>query len=250
MPTHTVNLAAPVFHLFSLGNPDFILYMAELRVDQSGMNFLLWCSKHFHTTKTTLVLSDHDQSDLVLVAWLGTLPLFFWHQQCSSTLNEPCYIHDCSFISTLWDLVPPWNPVLHSFVHVWFSAISMHDLCDLCDPATWPSSLLSQLPHCLSIITLFISEPCAWLNSSLLFGPPSWASPSSPILHCMVPFHLQITFWNTYSKTLKIILLHLYSWFCSPFLFHIIFSLTVCSLMKYLSLLYTHLYSIQIIKLN
>ena len=42
----TVNLVGPVFHLFSLGNPDFIIYMAELRVDEFGMNFQLWCSKH------------------------------------------------------------------------------------------------------------------------------------------------------------------------------------------------------------
>ena len=37
----TVNPAAPVFHLFSLRNPDFIIYMAELRVDEFGMTFLL-----------------------------------------------------------------------------------------------------------------------------------------------------------------------------------------------------------------
>ena len=42
----TVNLAPPVFHLFSLGNPDFIIYMAELRVDEFGMTFQLQCSKH------------------------------------------------------------------------------------------------------------------------------------------------------------------------------------------------------------
>jgi hypothetical protein len=34
----TVNPAGPVFHLFSSGNPDFIIYMAELRVDEFGMN--------------------------------------------------------------------------------------------------------------------------------------------------------------------------------------------------------------------
>jgi hypothetical protein len=37
----TVDLAGPVFHLFSLGNPDFIIYMAELRADEFGMNFQL-----------------------------------------------------------------------------------------------------------------------------------------------------------------------------------------------------------------
>ena len=42
----TVNPAGPVFHLFSVGNPDFIIYMAELRVDEFGMNFWLQCSKH------------------------------------------------------------------------------------------------------------------------------------------------------------------------------------------------------------
>ena len=36
---HTVNLAVPVFHLFSSGNPDFIIYMDELRVDEFGMTF-------------------------------------------------------------------------------------------------------------------------------------------------------------------------------------------------------------------
>ena len=35
-----------VFHLFSSGNPDFIIYMDELRVDEFGMNFQLQCSKH------------------------------------------------------------------------------------------------------------------------------------------------------------------------------------------------------------
>ena len=35
----TVNPVGPVFHLFSLGNPDFIIYMAELRPDEFGMNF-------------------------------------------------------------------------------------------------------------------------------------------------------------------------------------------------------------------
>jgi len=30
----TVNPVGPVFHLFSLGNPDFIIYMAEFRVDE------------------------------------------------------------------------------------------------------------------------------------------------------------------------------------------------------------------------
>ena len=41
-----MNLVGPVFHLFSLGNPDFIIYMAELRADEFGMNFQPWCSKH------------------------------------------------------------------------------------------------------------------------------------------------------------------------------------------------------------
>ena len=31
----------PVFHLFSLGNPDFRIYMAELRAHEFGMNFQL-----------------------------------------------------------------------------------------------------------------------------------------------------------------------------------------------------------------
>ena len=39
--SHTVNPVGPVFHLFSLGNPDFIIYMAELRADEFGMNFQL-----------------------------------------------------------------------------------------------------------------------------------------------------------------------------------------------------------------
>jgi hypothetical protein len=43
---YTVNLAGPVFHLFSSGNPDFIIYMDELRVDEIGMIFHLQCSKH------------------------------------------------------------------------------------------------------------------------------------------------------------------------------------------------------------
>jgi hypothetical protein len=34
-----VNPVAPVFHLFSSGNPDFIIYMDELRVDEFGMTF-------------------------------------------------------------------------------------------------------------------------------------------------------------------------------------------------------------------
>jgi hypothetical protein len=38
---NTVNPVGPVFHLFSLGNPEFIIYMAELRVDEFGMNFQL-----------------------------------------------------------------------------------------------------------------------------------------------------------------------------------------------------------------
>ena len=37
----TVDPAVPVFHLFSSGNPDFIIYMAELRVDEFGMTFQL-----------------------------------------------------------------------------------------------------------------------------------------------------------------------------------------------------------------
>jgi hypothetical protein len=41
-----VDLAAPVFHMFSLRNPDFIMYMAELRADEFGMTFQLRCSKH------------------------------------------------------------------------------------------------------------------------------------------------------------------------------------------------------------
>jgi hypothetical protein len=49
----TVDLAVPVFRLFSSRNPDFIMYMAELRVDEFGMTFQLRCSKHlryeFHT---------------------------------------------------------------------------------------------------------------------------------------------------------------------------------------------------------
>jgi hypothetical protein len=36
-----VDPAGPVFHLFSLGNPDFIIYMAGLRADEFGMNFQL-----------------------------------------------------------------------------------------------------------------------------------------------------------------------------------------------------------------
>jgi hypothetical protein len=35
----TVNPVVPVFHLFSSGNPDFIIYMDELRVDEFGMTF-------------------------------------------------------------------------------------------------------------------------------------------------------------------------------------------------------------------
>ena len=127
-------------------------------------------------------------------------------------------------------------------------SITMLCIGKLCNPAMWPCSLTSL--HHLSIIMLCISELCSWSHSSLLFGPASWVSPSSPILHCMGFLHLQITFWNTYFKTLKIIPLHLYSPFCSSLLFCVIFSLTVCSLMKYWSLSYTHLYSIQIIKLN
>ena len=42
----TVNLVVPAFHLFISGNPDFIIYVAELRVDEFGMNFQLQCSKH------------------------------------------------------------------------------------------------------------------------------------------------------------------------------------------------------------
>ena len=41
-----MNPAGPVFHLFSSGNPNFIIYMAELRVDEFGMNFWLQCFKH------------------------------------------------------------------------------------------------------------------------------------------------------------------------------------------------------------
>ena len=41
-----MNPAAPVFHLFSSGNPDFIIYVAELRADEFGMTFRLQCSKH------------------------------------------------------------------------------------------------------------------------------------------------------------------------------------------------------------
>jgi hypothetical protein len=37
--SHTVNPVVPVFHLFSSGNPDFIIYMDELRVDEFGMTF-------------------------------------------------------------------------------------------------------------------------------------------------------------------------------------------------------------------
>jgi hypothetical protein len=42
----TVDLAGPVFHMFSSRNPDFIMYMAELKVDEFGMTFQLCCSKH------------------------------------------------------------------------------------------------------------------------------------------------------------------------------------------------------------
>ncbi|KAF8232651.1 hypothetical protein L208DRAFT_1270974, partial [Tricholoma matsutake] len=42
----TVNPVGPVFHLFSLRNPDFIIYMAELRADEFGMTFQLHYSKH------------------------------------------------------------------------------------------------------------------------------------------------------------------------------------------------------------
>ena len=42
----TVILAVPVFHLFNSGNPDFIMYMDELRVDEFGMTFHLQYSKH------------------------------------------------------------------------------------------------------------------------------------------------------------------------------------------------------------
>ena len=39
----TVNLAVPVFHLFSSGNPALIIYMDELRVHEFGMTFHLQC---------------------------------------------------------------------------------------------------------------------------------------------------------------------------------------------------------------
>jgi hypothetical protein len=42
----TVNQAPPVFHLFSSENPDFIIHMAELRMDEFGMTFQLQCFKH------------------------------------------------------------------------------------------------------------------------------------------------------------------------------------------------------------
>jgi hypothetical protein len=35
----TVNPVAPVFHPFSLGNLCFIIYMAELKADEFGVNF-------------------------------------------------------------------------------------------------------------------------------------------------------------------------------------------------------------------
>jgi hypothetical protein len=35
----TVNPVGPVFHLFSSGNPDFIIYMDELKADEFGMTF-------------------------------------------------------------------------------------------------------------------------------------------------------------------------------------------------------------------
>jgi hypothetical protein len=36
-----VDPAGPVFHLLSSRNPYFIIYMAELRVDEFGMTFQL-----------------------------------------------------------------------------------------------------------------------------------------------------------------------------------------------------------------
>ena len=41
-----MSLVAPVFHPFNSGNLGFIIYMAELRADEFGLNFLLLCSKH------------------------------------------------------------------------------------------------------------------------------------------------------------------------------------------------------------
>jgi hypothetical protein len=39
LSTFTVDLAGPVFYLLSSRNPYFIIYMAELRVDEFGMTF-------------------------------------------------------------------------------------------------------------------------------------------------------------------------------------------------------------------
>ena len=69
---------------------------------------------------------------------------------------------------------------------------NLHNLHNLHNPAMQLHSLAS--PCHLSITVLCISKPCTQLQSSLLFGPAFQASLSSPILHHMVFFYLQITF--------------------------------------------------------
>ena len=63
----TVNLAVPVFHLFSSGNPDFIIYIDELRVDEFGMTFHLQCSKH-------LRYEFHIQYIYAKLVWWNNIP--------------------------------------------------------------------------------------------------------------------------------------------------------------------------------
>ena len=131
-----------------------------------------------------------------------------------NTIGMACYICEHPYIPVLWNPVPSHNPVPYPYIHVQFLVISMHNLCD---PAIWLCSL--PLPCHLSVTALFIGEPHMQLNPSPLLCPASQASLSSPILHHMISFHLQITFGNTYLKYYK----SLHSIFIfSVLLFHII----------------------------
>ena len=82
------------------------------------------------------------------------------------------------------------SAIIHSFLHYeilfcihLFMPDFLQCLHDLHNPAMRLCGLL--LPCCLSVIMLFISKPCAWLNPSLLFSPASWVL---CYLHCMVSF--------------------------------------------------------------
>ena len=142
-------------------------------------------------------------------SWLPS----FLHYETLFCLKIQSCIH--LFMSDL-----PWCPCVTSMT----SMIQVHDLVVFHYCVTFPLSCSSLvnftpgwiLPHCLALLPGLPWVPWYYIAWFL--------------------FICKLLFWNTYFKTLTIIPLHLYSPFHSPFLFHIIFSFTICFPMKYLSL--------------